>query len=71
VGADGLIRVFGCTRYDLFDAATNHWQPGRQLDVARCDPVVVAGSDGQVYVMGGIYTGSPGRLLESVDSGGG
>jgi hypothetical protein len=70
-GADGLIRVFGCTRYDLFDAATNHWQPGRQLGVARCDPVVVAGNDAQVYVMGGVYTGSPGRLLESVDSGGG
>lgn len=71
VGADGLIRVFGCTRYDLFDPATHHWQPGRELQTARCDPVVVAGVDARIYVFGGVYTGNPGRVLEAVDSGGG
>ena len=72
LGADGLIRVFGCTRYDLYDPAMNHWQPGQLFLTNRCDAVVVAALDAdQIVVLGGDYTGDPGRIAESFFAGGG
>jgi hypothetical protein len=70
-GPDGLIRVFTCSRYDLFDPASDHWQPGQTMKSARCHPVVVMGTDSTMYVFGGIDTAESGRVVESAFAGGG
>ena len=71
VGADGLIRVFGCTRYDLYDTAMRHWQPGQFFQTDRCNVVAVAAQNAQIVVLGGDYTGDPGRIAQAFDAGSG
>ena len=70
-GPDGLIRVFSCTRYDVFDVNQGHWQPGLALLTPRCDPLVALDGGSQMYVFGGEYSGDPGRVVESANAGGG
>jgi hypothetical protein len=71
VGADGIVRVLNCDRYDLYDPFMNHWQPGQFFPTARCDALAVAGLDSQVFVFGGDYLPSPGRSVLAFFAGGG
>jgi len=70
VGIDGIVRVFTCTRYDLYDPLMGHWQTGQVFDVDRCDALAVA-SGNLVYVLGGDYQPSPGRSVSAFFAGGG
>jgi Kelch motif protein len=70
VGIDGVIRVFSCTRYDLFDPFHRHWQPGQNFDVDRCGAIAVA-VNSMVIVLGGDYLPSPGRSVSAFFAGGG
>ncbi len=69
-GQDGLIRVFTCDHYDIWDPGDGHWQPGRAFTSPRCGAVAAA-QGAQIMLLGGQYTGNEGRSLESIDSGGG
>jgi len=70
VGVDGIVRVFTCTRYDLYDPFMGHWQTGQVFDLDRCGALAVA-SGNQVYVLGGDYLPSPGRSVSAFFAGGG
>lgn len=71
VGIDGIVRVFNCDRYDLYDPFMNHWQVGQALDQGRCSAIAVASNSGFVYVFGGDYLPSPGRSVSAFFAGGG
>jgi N-acetylneuraminic acid mutarotase len=71
VGVDGIVRVFNCDRYNLYDPFMNHWQPGQLFADGRCHAVAVASSNGSVYVLGGDYQPSPGRSVLAFFAGGG
>ena len=71
VGVDGIVRVFNCDRYDLYDPFMNHWQTGQALDQGRCSAVAVASNNAMIYVFGGDYLPSPGRSVSAFFAGGG
>ena len=52
MGVDGIVRVFTCTRFDMYDPFFNHWQVGQQFDIDRCGALAVA-SLSAVYAGGG------------------
>jgi hypothetical protein len=70
MGDDGLIRVYGCTRCDVFSPGPGSWSAGQQFLTNRCHPVTVAAWC-RIYVLGGEYIGDPGRVVESSDAEGG
>jgi len=66
LGADGLIYLVG-PGSSVFDPVLKVWFPGPALQVIRGAPATALGSDGFIYVMGGVNTSVHGDFLDTVE----